>query len=162
MQSKNNNLKMQASFTPQTLADGLGIDIGTLKRAMTRMDFYYGKDDPLPPDVVREILSTYAKPHPRRPEEVVESAQEIAQQFNIQINIGEPLERKHREDTPSSAVNLPDPPEERLGSQPLQIASREKRIANSEKPSPWQGQGQGQRQGQGCQGRSCLAASLCW
>ena len=127
---------MQASFTPQTLADSLGLDIGTLKRAMTRMDFYYGKDDPLPPDVVREILSTYAKPHPRRPEEVVESAQEIAQQFNIQINIGEPLERKHREDTPSSAVNLPDPPEERLGSQPLQITSREKQIANSEKPSP--------------------------
>lgn len=79
---------MQTSFTPQSLAESLGIDIGTLKRAMTRMDFYYGKDDPLPPDVVREIIAAYAKPHPRRPEEVVESAQEIAQQFNIQINIG--------------------------------------------------------------------------
>lgn len=79
---------MQTSFTPQTLAESLGIDIGTLKRAMTRMDFYYGKDDPLPPEVVREIIAAYAKPHPRRPEEVVESAQEIAQQFNIQINIG--------------------------------------------------------------------------
>ena len=95
MQTTDNSLKMQASFTPQTLADGLGIDIGTLKRAMTRMDFYYGKDDPLPPEVVQEIIAAYAKPHPRRPEEVVESAQEIAQQFNIQVNIGNPApERK--------------------------------------------------------------------
>ena len=64
--------------------------LNTSKRAMTRMDFYYGKDAPLPLDVVREIVATYARPHPRRPEEVVESAQEIAQQFNIQINISNP------------------------------------------------------------------------
>lgn len=90
MQSKNNHLQIQATFTPQTLAESLGIGLETLKRAMTRMDFYYGKDAPLPPDVVREIVATYARPHPRRPEEVVESAQEIAQQFNIQINISNP------------------------------------------------------------------------
>ncbi len=106
---------MQATFTPQTLAESLGIGLETLKRAMTRMDFYYGKDAPLPPDVVREIVATYARPHPRRPEEVVESAQEIAQQFNIQINISNPA--------PSRKTEWEQPPE-----------SSPSRIANS-KPS---------------------------
>ena len=129
---------MQASFTPQTLADALGIDIGTLKRAMTRMDFYYGKDDPLPPEVVQEIIAAYAKPHPRRPEEVVESAQEIAHQFNIQININNPApERKPRlEITPKEEKQPIEPPKQLLppAKEPVEEAEPEEEPSGGRSP----------------------------
>lgn len=139
---------MQASITPQLLADNLGVDISTLKRTMTRMDFYYGKDDALPIDVVRDIVSTYAKPHPRRPEEVVESAHSFAQQFNIQVHFNsipnskpdpEPLppapELPAPKTIPNPSISQPDPqpPAPKPSPEPPVL----NQTANSPKHSPF-------------------------
>lgn len=120
---------MQASFTPELLAENLGVDLPTMKRAMTRMNYYYGKDDSLPLDVVREIVATYAKPHPRRPEEVVESAQQFAQQFNIHINFSNnspnSIEDKEQQPpapklkpVPASLPTAPEPPARQAEAKP--------------------------------------------
>jgi hypothetical protein len=91
------------NFTGETLAESLALEWSTLRRKLNRMGHRYSKDDLIPEEVVQEIVLEYAQPHPRRSDEVVEGAQQVAGQLNIQINItnnsstGEP---KHQETTP--------------------------------------------------------------
>jgi hypothetical protein len=58
-----------------------------LRKKINRMGHRYGKDDLIPEDVVQEIVLEYAQPHPRRADETVEGAQQVAGQLNIPINI---------------------------------------------------------------------------
>ena len=88
MQNNDNTSKIQSyEFTGESLAESLSLEWGTLYKKMIRMGYNYGKDDLIPAGVVQDVVAEFAQPHPRRSEEVVESAQQVAQMFNIQINI---------------------------------------------------------------------------
>lgn len=90
------------NFTGETLAESLALEWSTLRRKLNRMGHRYSKDDLIPEEVVQEIVLEYAQPHPRRSDEVVEGAQQVAGQLNIQINItnnSSTGESKHQETT---------------------------------------------------------------
>ncbi|WP_282782267.1 hypothetical protein [Phaeodactylibacter xiamenensis] len=113
-------------FTGETLAESLSLEWPTLRKKINRMGHRYGKDDLIPEDVVQEIVLDYAQPHPRRADEVVEGAQQVAGQLNIQINItnnsntpapkpAEPQHPKPEQTNSTPAVQpkaLPQPTEE--------------------------------------------------
>jgi hypothetical protein len=93
------------NFTGETLAESLALEWSTLRRKLNRMGHRYSKDDLIPEEVVQEIVLEYAQPHPRRSDEVVEGAQQVAGQLNIQINITNNTSTegpKHQNTTPPS------------------------------------------------------------
>ena len=87
-------------FTPDHLAESMGLKVDSLMRKMNRMGLKYNRNDVLPYDAIEQIVTEYAKPHPQRPEEVVSNAMQLAQQVNVQINIGQTV--------PDSYVPLSD------------------------------------------------------
>jgi len=80
------NSKPIIKYTPATLANSIGMRPESLMRKMNEMGLKYGRHDILPEDTVIELLERYSEHHPQRPDEVVEKAQEIYQQINLQIN----------------------------------------------------------------------------
>jgi hypothetical protein len=74
-------------FTGETLADSLSVKWPTLYKTMNRMGYKYGINDLIPEDVVQEIVLEYAQPKPNRADEVVKTAEQVAGQLNIPINI---------------------------------------------------------------------------
>lgn len=97
------------NFTGEQLAETLGVDWPTLYTALKRSGHKHGKDDFLSDAAVQDIIRSYSKPHARRDDSVVTTAQQIANQYNITLQLPERATLKARKALPA-APDLPPPP----------------------------------------------------
>ncbi|MEZ5044106.1 MAG: hypothetical protein R2828_29705 [Saprospiraceae bacterium] len=65
------------SYTDERLSADLGIDIGTLRKAMSRKGFDVEKGELLEKEVVEVIAEAYSRPHAKRGEETEMAAKKI-------------------------------------------------------------------------------------
>lgn len=66
------------TYTDERLSADLGVDIATLRKAISRKGFAIEKGVPLEQEVIEVIAETYSKPHAKRTEQTEIAAKNIS------------------------------------------------------------------------------------